>query len=210
VIGEILGDKFSAGPLQRSKIALGIAPVREVDISYSTNPKTMKKIALILTLPLALSLAAVAAQKKDASKKSTESATSEQHVVLDPANLEWGDAPPGLPAGAKLAVLAGDPNKKGLFAVRLQTPTGYKVPPHTHPTAEHITIISGTFNIGTGDKFDEATGKELRAGGYMVMPAGMKHYAWTPAETIIQIDGMGPFVIKYVNPEDDPRNAKKQ
>ncbi len=75
--------------------------------------KIMKKIALILTLPLALSLVAVAAQKKDASKKSTESATSEQHVVLNPADLKWGDAPPGLPAGAKLAVLAGDPNKKG-------------------------------------------------------------------------------------------------
>jgi len=111
---------------------------------------------------------------------------------------------------AKLAVLAGDPNKKGLFTVRLRTPAGYKVPPHTHPTSEHITVISGTFNIGTGDKFDEATGKEMGAGGYMVMPPGMKHYAWTPAETIIQVDAMGPFVIKYVNPEDDPRNAKKQ
>jgi quercetin dioxygenase-like cupin family protein len=171
--------------------------------------KTMKKIALILILPLVLSLAAVAAQKKDASKKSTESATSEQHVVLNPADLKWGDAPPGLPPGAKLAVLAGDPNKKGLFTVRLQTPAGYKVPPHTHPTAEHITVISGTFNIGTGDKFDEAAGKEMDAGGYMVMPPGMKHYAWTPAEAIIQVQGMGPFVIKYVNPADDPRNAKQ-
>ena len=171
--------------------------------------KTMKKIALILILPLVLSLAAVAAQKKDASKKSTESATSEQHVVLNPADLKWGDAPPGLPPGAKLAVLAGNPNKKGLFTVRLQTPAGYKVPPHTHPTSEHITVISGTINIGTGDKLDEAAGKELGAGGYMSMPAGMKHYAWTPAETIIQVHGMGPFVINYVNPTDDPRNAKK-
>jgi len=171
--------------------------------------KTMKKIALILILPLVLSLAAVAAQKKDASKKSTESATSEQHVVLNPADLKWGDAPPGLPPGAKLAVLAGDPNKKGLFTVRLQTPAGYKVPPHTHPTSEHITVISGTFNIGTGDKFDEAAGKEMGAGGYMVMPSGMKHYAWTPAEATIQVQGMGPFVIKYVNPADNPRNAKQ-
>src|SRR3989442_2829484 len=85
--------------------------------------KTMKKIALILTLPLVLSLAAVAAQKKDASKKSTESTTSEQHVVLTPGDLKCGDAPPGLPAGAKLAVLAGDPNQQGLLPQRLQTPT---------------------------------------------------------------------------------------
>ena len=118
----------------------------------------MKKIALILTLPLILSLVALAAQK-DASQKSTEPATSEQHVVLNPADLKWGDAPPGLPPGAKLAVLAGDPNKKGLFTVRLQTPAGYKVPPRTHPTAEHITVISGTFNIGTGDKSMKQPGK---------------------------------------------------
>ena len=169
----------------------------------------MRKIALILTLPLAFSLVAVAAQKKDASKSSTESATNAQHVVLTPADLKWVDAPPGLPPGAKMAVLAGDPTKKGPFTVRIQAPAGYKVPPHTHPTTEHITVISGTFNIGTGDKFDEATGKELGAGGYMVMPTGMKHYAWTTAETIIQVHGMGPFVIKYVNPADDPRNAKQ-
>ena len=106
-------------------------------------------------------------------------------------------------------MLAGDPNKKGLFTVRLQTPAGCKVPPHTHPASEHITVISGTFNIGTGDKFDEAAGKEIGAGGYMVMPPGMKHYAWTPAEAIIQVQGMGPFVIKYVNPADDPRNARQ-
>jgi quercetin dioxygenase-like cupin family protein len=173
------------------------------------NRKIMKKIALILILPLALSLGAVAAQKKGVSKNSTESATNEEHVVLTPGDLKWMDAPPGLPTGAKMAVLAGDPNKKGLFTVRLQTPAGYKVPPHTHPTTEHVTVISGTFYIGTGDKFDEAAGKELGAGGYMVMPTGMKHYAWTPAEAIIQIQGMGPFVIKYVNPADDPRNAKK-
>jgi uncharacterized protein DUF4437 len=170
----------------------------------------MKKIALVLTLPLALSLAAVAAQKKDALKKSTESAMSDQHVVLNPADLKWGDAPPGLPPGAKMAVLDGDPNKKGPFTVRMQAPAGYKVLPHTQPTTEHVTVISGTFNIGTGDKFDEATGKKFGAGGYMVMPTGMKHYAWTTTETIIQINGMGPFVIKYVNPEDDPRNVKKQ
>jgi quercetin dioxygenase-like cupin family protein len=185
------------------------SPAREIDIRYSTNPKNMKKIALILTLPVALSVVAIAAQKKDASKSATESATNEQHVVLSPGDLKWMDAPPGLPGGAKLAVLAGDPKKKGLFTVRLQTPAGYKIPPHTHPTSEHITVISGTFNIGAGDKFDEAAGKELGAGSYMVMPAGMKHYAWTPAEAIIQVHGMGPFVINYVNPADDPRNAKK-
>ena len=108
-----------------------------------------------------------------------------------------------------MAVLSGDPTKKGLFTVRLQAPAGYKVPPHTHPTAENITVISGTFNVGTGDKFDEAAGKSLQAGGFVVMPAEMKHYAWSTGDVIIQIHGKGPFQIKYVNPADDPRNAKK-
>ena len=99
-----------------------------------------------------------------------------------------------------MAVLAGDPTKKGPFTVRMQAPAGYKIPPHTHPTAENLTVISGTFNIGTGDKFDEAAGKALETGGF---------YAWSTTETVLQIHGKGPFEIKYVNPADDPRNAKK-
>jgi quercetin dioxygenase-like cupin family protein len=166
----------------------------------------MKKFTLLFLLPLVVSLVTVAAQKKEGS---TESATSEQHVVLNPDDLKWGDVPPGLPPGAKMAVLAGDPTKKGLFAVQMQAPAGYKVPPHTHPTAENITVISGTFNIGMGDKFDDAAGKPLEAGGFVLLPAGMKHYAWSTGDAIIQIHGKGPFEIKYANPADDPRNAKK-
>ena len=98
---------------------------------------------LLFVLPLVVALVTVAAQKKEVS---TESATSEQHVVFNPADLKWGDVPPGLPPGAKMAVLAGDPNKKGLFTVRLQAPAGYKIPPHTHPTAENLTVISGTWH----------------------------------------------------------------
>ena len=166
----------------------------------------MKRFALLVVLPLALSLVTVLAQKKESS---TESGTTEQHVIFNPADLKWGDVPPGLPPGAKMAVLSGDPTKKGLFTVRMQAPAGYKIPPHSHPTAENITVISGTFKVGTGDKFDEAAGKELEVGGFVLLPAGMNHYAWTTGETVIQIHGKGPFQIKYVHPEDDPRNAKK-
>src|SRR5207249_11693276 len=162
-----------------------------ISVVKLTEP-TMKKFALLLVLPLVLSLVTVAAQKKEDS-----AATSEQHVALNPDDLKWGDVPPGLPPGAKMAVLAGDPTKKGPFTVRMQAPAGYKVPPHTHPTAENITVISGTFNIGMGDKFDEAAGKELGAGGFVVLPTGMKHYAWSTGDAIIQIHGKGPLAIKY-------------
>lgn len=164
----------------------------------------MKKSAFLLVLPLLVSVVTVLAQKKDGS---TESA--EQHVLLNPGDLKWGDVPPGLPPGAKMAFLTGDPTKKGMFTVRMQAPAGYKIPPHSHPTAENITVISGTFSVGTGDKFEETAGKQLEAGGFVVLPAGMNHYAWSNGETIIQIHGKGPFQIKYVNPADDPRNAKK-
>lgn len=170
----------------------------------------MKKIALAFCMILGVSLVAITAKDKDKDKsKSDAPEMAEQHVALAPADLKWGDVPPGLPPGAKMAALEGDPTKKGMFTVRLQAPAGYKVPPHTHPTSEHITVISGTMNFGMGDKFDEAAGKQLTAGGYTSMPAGMKHYAWSSDEAIIQIHGKGPFVINYVNPADDPRNTKK-
>ena len=170
----------------------------------------MKKLTLLFAGLVVLSLATFAAQKKETKSHGTsESATTEQHVVMTPADLQWVDAPPGLPAGAKMAVLSGDPGKKGLFTVRLQAPAGYKVPPHTHPTSEHLTVISGTLHIGMGETLDEAAGKELPTGGYAVLPAGMAHYAWSTGETVIQIHSMGPFQIEYVNAADDPRNAKK-
>jgi quercetin dioxygenase-like cupin family protein len=182
-------------------------------ISESQNANLMKKIALILILPLTLSLVAIAAQKKEGVNRASKiegPAATEQHVIFTPADLKWMDGPPGLPPGAKMAVLSGDPAKKGLFTVRLQVQAGYKVPPHTHPSAEHVTVISGVLYVGAGDKFDEETGKQLEAGSYVVLPADMTHYAWSRGETIIQIHSMGPFEIKYVNPADDPRSATKQ
>jgi quercetin dioxygenase-like cupin family protein len=148
-------------------------------------------------------------KEKKSSEASSKVATTAEHKILAPSDLKWGDAPPGLPAGAKLAVLDGDPGKKGPFTIRLQTPAGYKIPPHTHPTAECITVISGTFHLGMGDKFDESAGRELAAGGFATMPTGMKHFAWSTGEAIVQVQSTGPFEIKYVNPADDPRNAKK-
>jgi quercetin dioxygenase-like cupin family protein len=109
-----------------------------------------------------------------------------------------------------MAVLNGDPGQTGPFTVRLKAPAGYKVMPHTHPTAERLTVISGSFKIGMGEKFDEASMQEMGPGGYVVMPANMAHYAkGAGKESIVQIDSEGPFQINYVNPTDDPRNAKK-
>ena len=99
---------------------------------------------------------------------------------------------------------AEDPFKDGLYVVRLKMPTDYKIPAHNHPTSEYVTIVSGTFHIGMGDKLDEKKGIELRAGGFGEAPAHMNHYAWTSEETVVQVHGQAPFALTYGNPADDP------
>jgi quercetin dioxygenase-like cupin family protein len=123
--------------------------------------------------------------------------------------IKWQEGPPSLPKGAMVAVLEGDPNKEGPFVFRVKLPDGYRIPPHTHPKTERVTVIAGTFNIGMGDKFDDKAGKAMPAGTYGHWAAGMKHFVWAKGETILQFHGMGPWSLQYVNPADDPRNQKK-
>lgn len=130
-------------------------------------------------------------------------------AVYAPKDLKWADAPPVLPRGAKVALLEGDPSKEGPFVMRVRMPDGYKIPPHTHPKPERVTVISGTFYIGMGDKFDETKGKEMPAGSFGTWPAGMKHFVWAEGETVIQLHGTGPWSLTYAYPRDDPRNSGK-
>ena len=132
----------------------------------------------------------------------------DEHVVIKPGSEKWGPAPPALPPGAKVAILSGHPAKSGLYAIRVKLPEGYKVPPHWHPTDENVTVIKGTLLIGKGEKFDLDKTQELPAGSYMRMPKAMRHFAATKGETIIQVHGIGPFEITYVNPADDPRKKE--
>jgi quercetin dioxygenase-like cupin family protein len=129
------------------------------------------------------------------------------HIAVSADELTWGPAPPAFPKGAQFSVLAGDPTKEGLYVIRLKAPAGYKVPPHIHPNDENVTVISGTFYIRTRSTLDEKAGKGLKAGGFLHMPKGMQHSAWFSEETIVQLHGMGPQGISYVNPADDPRKS---
>lgn len=134
------------------------------------------------------------------------------HIMLAPADMVWKDGPESLPPGAKMAVVEGDPASSGPFTMRLKVPAGYRVPAHTHPQVEHVTVISGAFHMGTGDKLDTSKGKALPPGGFAVMQIGTRHYAWTEegkGETVVQIHGIGPWGINYVDPATDPRNKKR-
>lgn len=141
-----------------------------------------------------------------AQEQSTGASPSLTHQPVVPGDVKWGAAPPSLPPGAQMAVLAGDPTKSGIFTVRLKTPAGYKIPLHTHPTDEGVTVISGTasFTMGGGS----GAAKTLPAGGFVLMPAGMQHSAAATSDAILQVTAQGPFVINYVNPADDPSNKK--
>lgn len=131
------------------------------------------------------------------------------HAFLSKEDLKWIAGPASLPAGAKVALMEGDPAKEGPFTLRLQLPDGFTIQPHSHPAVEHVTVLSGTFNIGMGEKFDKSGGRALSAGAFAFMPPGMRHFAWTTGETVIQLHGTGPWQINYVNPADDPRKPKQ-
>ena len=133
---------------------------------------------------------------------------SNNHIMVMPKDIKWTAGPLALPAGAKKVILEGDPKDSGLFTLRFLLPAGYKIMPHRHTAAEHITVIQGTFYMGVGEKFDERAMKAIPTSGFAVMSTGTPHYGLAKQECIIQIHGVGPRVVNYVNPNDDPRKKK--
>jgi len=144
--------------------------------------------ALLAVAALALTASPVMAQQS-------------QHTMVNAKDVQWKAAPPALP-GAQISLLYGDPAKEGMFVMRLKFPANYKVPPHTHPTDEIVTVISGELNLGMGKEFNEAQLKPYTAGGLIAMPPATEHFLTTKQETVVQISTKGPWSLKYVNPED--------
>jgi quercetin dioxygenase-like cupin family protein len=126
------------------------------------------------------------------------------HLMVAPADLKWADVP-SLPPGAKIAVIEGPMNEAKPFTMRLRLPADYQVPAHFHSGIEHVTVISGTFNMGTGDKLDTKATRALGVGSIVIMQPGTRHFAWTKEETVVQVHGVGPWTVTYVNAADDPR-----
>jgi quercetin dioxygenase-like cupin family protein len=136
-------------------------------------------------------------------------ASSAAQAQINTSDMKWGPAPPGLPAGAQLAVLSGDPGKEGMFTIRIKFPAGYSVAPHRHPADELVTVIEGEVALGMGDTADRERMTLLKPGGYAVAAKTMNHYVTSTGGGVVQITSHGPFAIVYANPKDDPRNAKK-
>jgi quercetin dioxygenase-like cupin family protein len=126
------------------------------------------------------------------------------HTMVTPDELKWADVP-SLPPGAKLALIEGPLSEPVPFTFRLRFPADYKIPAHWHRAIEHVTVISGTINMGVGDKLDPEKTKSLPPGSVAIMQPKTNHFLWTKEESVVQIHGIGPWVITYVNPKDDPR-----
>ena len=165
-----------------------------------------KETALIVGIVVTLSTVLVLGQEKESREQPAGAA---EPRMLAAAEMQWGEGPPTLPAGAQMVVLDGDPTQKGSFTIRLKMPAGYKIPPHTHPVVERVTVIAGAVRLGIGEKFDESLGRELQAGDFAVLPAGVPHFAWSPSEAILQIHSEGPFQRKFVDPAHDTARAKE-
>ena len=161
------------------------------------------RFALLLVAAI-LPFGAAAAQESQ-----TASAQSRQAHVTTPEHLTWGPAPAILPTGARLAVVEGDPSTAGPYTMRLAMPAGYRIPPHFHHADEHVTVISGAFQVGMGDTFDEGKLATLPPGTFGVIPPGMRHFARADQATVIQLHGMGPWGLTYVNPADQPNTATR-
>jgi len=127
-----------------------------------------------------------------------------RHHATQAEELKWSQ-PAAYAKGAELAVVSGDPTKEGFYVVRLRVPAGFRIAPHTHPNDENVTVLSGVFHVGTGETFDASKGATVKVGGFAHVGKGMTHYAYFPEATVIQLHGMGPQGITYVNPADDPR-----
>ena len=160
------------------------------------------KILLSVTLVL-LTVSVVNGQSSGAA------AGDGQMGLFVPAEVKWVEGPASLQKGAKMVILEGDPTREGPFTMRLWFPDGFVVAPHSHTQVEHVTVISGVLNFGMGEKFDRGATRAMPAGSFGFWPVGMRHFAWTKGETVLQLHGRGPWTVTYVNPADDPRQQKK-
>jgi quercetin dioxygenase-like cupin family protein len=137
----------------------------------------------------------------------TYAALADDMVVAHPGTLRWGEVPSVLPRGAQLSVITGDPGKAGPYVIRVKVPAGYQIPAHWHSTAENLTVLSGTVNVGMGAKLDKRTSTTLEMGSFTWLPPKMNHFLWTSGPAVFQIHAEGPFDIVYVNPNDDPSKS---
>jgi hypothetical protein len=123
------------------------------------------------------------------------------HKIVHFGDLKWTP----IMKGCELAPVSGDPNAEGTpFVVRLRCVDGAKIPAHWHPTDENVTVLKGSFLVGMGETFDESKLQTMNVGNFISMPKEMRHFGMCKGETIVQVHGLGPFKVNWVNPAEVP------
>ena len=144
---------------------------------------------------VAAALAVFAAASYSQEKKASDAA----HKIVRSGDLKWV----GIMKGCELAPVSGDFNADGApFVLRIRCGDGTKVPAHWHPTDENVTVLKGTFLIATGETYDEKKLQTMNVGNFITMPKEMRHFALCKGETIVQVHGIGPFKVNWVNPSE--------
>lgn len=129
----------------------------------------------------------------------TSQSMGTNHQLVREAELNWQ---PSF-MGCEHANVSGDPTAEGKpFVLRIRCPDGAKVPPHWHPTDENMTVLKGNFMVGTGDVFDTSKLTPMETGNFIFMPKTMRHFALCKGDTVLQVHGIGPFKIVWLNPAE--------
>lgn len=162
-------------------------------------PETRDETAAVVT---------PAAELQDESRVGIVDEGPEHHQIYRAGEIDWQDGPASFEPGAQFAVLEGDPGEPGVFTMRLRMPDGFVIAPHWHPNVERVTVLSGTFLLGTGEELDRTAAERLTGGTYATLPPEMRHFAIAEGETTVQLTSVGPWEINYVNPADDPRRRE--
>jgi len=165
-------------------------------------------LLLILGLSLAFFPSALLAQEDERARLEVPPDRAE-HIIHKTEDITYQAGPESLPQGAEYAILEGNPAEEGAFTMRLKFPNDYRIPPHTHPRTERVTVLSGTFNLGMGREFNQENMESLSEGAFFSFPPGMEHYAMTTEETVVQLTSNGPWEVNYINPQDDPRQQRE-
>jgi hypothetical protein len=184
-------------------------PPRAAALSQAATPpgewRALVMRVRITLLSVGILLMPVLALAQGAKPTATNPPAS--HVIVTPDQLVWKPLIPGV----EMAVVFGDPDKKGgLYVIRIRSKGEVKVPPHWHVTDEHITVLEGSFWIAHGERFDARKLQELKVGVHAMMPAEVRHFGLHKAGNVVEVFGEAPFVVNFVNPEDDPRRAKSK
>jgi anti-sigma factor ChrR (cupin superfamily) len=150
-----------------------------------------KFCAWVVITAVAASAASIYSQDKRES--------AEAHKIVHFGDLKWM----AIMKGCELAPVAGDPNAEGApFVLRLRCADGTKIPAHWHPTDENVTVLKGTLLVAMGETFDESKLQPMNVGNFIAVPKDMRHFALCKGETIVQVHGMGPFKVNWVNPSE--------